>query len=634
MAANKVARDLRPYLVRYGVVWLSLPAALVAGVVAHTYWSRSPAALAGGSVLVAFICVGLVAYVWHVSSARDAVTRGMATVSTALGSGWVTLATILGPLQRPVIDIFLWGGIAVCVAHNARRLLRGEGGDHADGWSDLAEKIRLPKSRVVRASVDGPRFEARVALDRGRQTHEDAQSAGKRIASALGVPPSVRVVPDPEDGGTVTVYGVTEDVLRESRMWPGPSSYGGSFADGFRIGIYENGQPVMLHLAGDKATGRAPTHLLAVGMSRAGKTQGVETLAGDAETRRDMVLWLGDSAKGAQSTSAVAAGLDWFARTAGEIKAMIKAAYDIARARSNWLGERGYTDWQQGCGIPALVVWIEEAHEHIADNPVFDALCKQGLSAGVFLIASTQRPSYMSMSTESRSQFGAVWCFGVNNDTDAAFVVPDEVMDAGVSPGQWRNLYPGKSLLVAPGIDPQQWSMPLRSFDLDRDYLRQVVKQAAEVRAELDPVSAQIAGEAYARRGGQSAKAESEGQLEIFDQLEDLPALPDDPGVPVDIDPSAELEAPHPPGMTFAIPQQPVRQLDATQAAKALRQHLADRVATGDTQIGPAALSEFRQSIGRSRTWVSRQLTALADDGVVEETSQPGVYLLRELVPT
>ena len=625
--AETLARDPR-----YLMPWVLLPAPLLAAGIAHAAWADSPAHLAFGALGMGAAATGVTALTWRTSKARDAITRALSAASMGAAGAWTTLATVAGPCTRPLLDVLVVGGAGLCVAHTARRALRGHGGDGDNKWGEFAEKIRLPKSRVVRASVDGPRFEATVQLDPGRQTQADAQAAAPHLASALGVPATVRIVPDAEDGGRVSVHGVTTDVLKTSTPWPGPSAPGDSLAVPAQVGVYEDGQPVSVWLAGDPASGRAPSHLIIAGMTRAGKTQGAQLLMGELLTRRDVVVWLGDSSKGAQTAGPLLSGLDWYACEPSAIKTMIASAYQVAKARSQWLGQRGFTEWVPECGIPALVVWIEEAHEHISDSPKFDALAKQALSAGVFLIASTQRASYMSMSTEARAQFGTAWCFGVQDDADAGFVLPDVVLDTGVSPARWRNGHPGKSLLATPGVDEQRWSMPLRTYALDREQLQQTVEQTAGIRAGLDELSARIAGPAYTNRNHTRPQATVAGAGGHDERLDEVPALPDDPGVPTDVDPTCELEAPQPPGLVFSPPAQPVRQLSTEQATAALREHLRKLAENNEREIGPAGLVQFRQQIGRSRTWVSRQLAALVDEGVVFETGRPGVYALGELV--
>lgn len=99
--------------------------------------------------------------------------------------------------------------------------------------------------------------------------------------------------------------------------------------------------------------------------------------------------------------------------------------------------------------------------------------------------------------------------------------------------------------------------------------------------------------------------------LSDVDIDQELPALPDAAAV-----------------LPFAAPAGPVQDLDQEEAHAELLA-LIDRMETaGQTRIRPADIAQQWQ--GRSRTWVSRTLAALVDEGRLRETGKPGRY---DIVP-
>src|SRR5699024_3886605 len=92
---------------------------------------------------------------------------------------------------------------------------------------------------------------------------------------------------------------------------------------------------------------------------------------------------------------------------------IIKTLKHVIKARTDYLGARGYKAWAPGCGLSFLVLQIEEASIFLEDlDPdEIKAVAKAARSAGLALKLSLQRPSHDELDTTARSQFGGVACY-------------------------------------------------------------------------------------------------------------------------------------------------------------------------------------------------------------------------------
>src|SRR5690606_15598369 len=194
--------------------------------------------------------------------------------------------------------------------------------------------------------------------------------------------------------------------------------------------------------------------------------------------------------------------------------------------RQAWLGAHGYRSWEpaaatpqtdpahscrkgQACGCPGmpyLVTWFEEAANTLRaiDDDIFTGIAQEARSAGMSLIVSMQRASGYQISTDTRASLPSALCFGLNDDRDATFALPSDVLDAGANPAAWGNKRPGYCYLCAAPIHEDRWSTPSRTFRNDVVALEWVTRAFAPVRATVDPVTAQaatqVAGNAYTNR--------------------------------------------------------------------------------------------------------------------------------------
>lgn len=431
-------------------------------------WGRDPDAAPWGAVAIALGTAGLSLLAWRAGRARGAIVRAHAAASVAFAGGWLLVATLSSPWQRPVIDVWVVLALVGGVSWNVRRGLRGQGDEHDTGWSALAEKVKLPGSRILSPVRDGHQVRATIEADRGAQTTADITAARERIASGLGVPAAgVRIAPDPDSAARAQLTVVTRDVLRTPTPWAGPSAAGGTIAAPVVLGIRETGEPLQLWLPGDHRAGRAATHVLITGMTGAGKSAAARLLLAEVLTRTDAEVWLIDTVKARQFVRPFTSRVAELATDTDRARVLIGKLPSLIADRADQLGERGHDQWQPGCGLPFLVVHVEEAASVVATSRPFALAAQTGRSAGVALVVSLQRAVHTNLPTDVRQQMGAALAFGCRPGDERFSGLSADILAAGASPQAWGASRPGYCYAEVPGVDPVLWPSPARTFVSD-----------------------------------------------------------------------------------------------------------------------------------------------------------------------
>ncbi|WP_043175256.1 plasmid transfer protein TraB [Streptomyces sp. NRRL B-24484] len=635
---------LPPWLLAGGVGILSLPA--------HLAWGGSAAASAG----LTLASVGLTAATWWAGKPTTQQRRLHSAITVAAGTGWFTAAALAGPAAGPLGSLYFIGGSALAATWNVRQLLRvnPEGGA---GSADkgLLEKVGLAKTMVTGGSVAPNKATFDLQLPPGELTPDDVAKALPRLAGAFKVAKNaVRMTPDADDSSRATLTVVPNDLLKAGAPHPGPSHPGGSIADPVVVGIYEDGTPMVLFFPGDPEEGRNAMHLLGMGMTGSGKSEGCITALSEVITRRDVIVWASDPAKAEQTLGPLLPAIDWAALDMTSTKAMVEALKAVIPARTSWLAKYGYKQWEPACaevqadgspGMPYLIAWFEEAAKTIreTDDDVFTGIAQEARSAGLSLVVSLQRASGSQMSTDTRASLGSSWVFGLRDERDAGFALPDEALDAGAAPHAWKDKKPGYSYLVANGVPETFWATPGRAFLTPADYTAWAVTEFADVRAVCDPVTGNAAARAIGGAFLQRTRypiPDQPGHQDGPDEWDDEDEQPlyldpdqdDEDGDDVGwIDPQAEL----PPVQTIvrlgAPPQgPPARKLNQHEARQAMTEILAEFESEGRTDVGPADFMEHCDRFNRSRQWVSGQVADMVLLGRLRETDRAGRY---EIVP-
>lgn len=626
------------------IAWLSLP--LLALLARHFSTGSIPAAMAAAMGIL-IVIAGLTGFTWHVFHARGHSIRVHASLSVGAAGLWLLIALVAG-LRAPVIWwIWALGGIGVCAAWTLRRVARGEGKDtHADdgGQRALTDAVGLAGARIERPRVEGRKVKATMQLAPGEHTTADAQAAARRIDSKLGLRRgATRVIENPDDESRPRIEIIPKDPLVKRIEWAGPNAPGESIAEVIEFATRDDATRAGLWFPGQDHPVRVAAHFKVAGMTGAGKTKGGLIICANAITRPDAGLIYIDPVKGIQSVGPIVDGVDLPIIERPKAVAFMKRLPTLIRTRTDWLGRNGFDQWEPGCGIQYLIVWIEESADLIADSTSFTKTTEQARSAGISLVASQQRWSHDRVDTSARANFGGGICFGVDNQDSAQMVLSDETIDANAAPWVWKNTKPGYLYLEAPGVDSQLWPVPARADWAEKAHLAEVVAEFGS--PGLDDVTAAAIGALYAdhvslvgegkapwQKPMVTATRMPAGVVEAYEDVDDeeiddenvVPEQPE-PGFMDDIDPEQDIPEDDDPILAIggAVPQiRPGR----SEAVALLEAELKERAAAGSSTIEPKDLVEFRLKVGRSPGWLSGELSRLVEEGLLSAEPDRGVY--------
>ncbi|MFJ5646390.1 plasmid transfer protein TraB [Streptomyces sp. NPDC093223] len=635
----------------YTPPWILTGAVGVAGAGANTMWSESP----WGGVGLTLASVSLTAATWWAGRSTSAQRRLHSAITVAAASTWVTAAALSGPMTGPLPDLYAMGGATLALSWNIRQIMRSSAPETSGSDSDkgLLEKVGLARTKLRDVKVEPNRVTVPYELPGGELTNDDVTKAVPRIASALDVPvTSIRVQHDPDSARKGQFVIVPEDMLKTPTVWPGPFAPGQSVAVPLRIGVYDDGSDLVLPLL-------EAIHILIMGMTGSGKTEGALDVLLELLTRRDVAVWLADAAKSGQDFQPLLPALDWAALDTPSASAMVAAVQAAIPARTSWLRDHSYREWEPaaaelqtdpahscakagacGCaGMPYLVAWFEEAAKLLRElgDDTFTGIAQEARSAGVSLVVSMQRASGYQLSTDTRASLPAAMCFGVRGD-DAGFALPEEVLDAGANPAAWGNKRKGYVYLVSAGIEEDLYATPARTFwtgpggEYER-IARLVATHFAPVRAELGDVTAaaaeRVAGDLFTNRraragvDGHAAPAaapelteEQESEMEIARYVDAEDA---------DVDATEELPAAE---ADVALPE---AKPSPEEARELLDEVIGMLASVGPGTVAVRQLSPYLEQIGRDRSWVSKQMKRLAEEGRLAPMGEDGVY---RLIPT
>ncbi|MFF3420959.1 plasmid transfer protein TraB [Streptomyces sp. NPDC002698] len=636
-SASGIAAWLTHRAKPYTPPWLVTGAVGLAGVGAHHQWNDSPWAGVG----LTLASVGLTAATWWAGRSTGPQRRLHSAITVAAASGWVTAAALSGPTAAPLSDLYLMGGAVLSLSWNIRQAMRSSDPETTGSDSDkgLLEKVGLARTKLRDVKVEPNRITVPYELPAGELTHDDATKAIPRIASALDVPlTAIRHQADPESARKGTFVIVPEDQLKTPTLWPGPYAPGESVAVPLRLGVYDDGSDLVIPLLD-------AIHILIMGMTGSGKTEGAVDFLFELLTRRDVVMWLADAAKAGQDFQPLIPALDWAALDTPSAAAMVTAVQAVIPARTGWLRDHAYRSWEPaaarvqssaahscaasgacGCdGMPYLVAWFEEAAKLLRElgDDAFTGIAQEARSAGVSLVVSMQRASGYQLSTDTRASLPAALCFGVRGD-DASFALPEEVLDAGANPSAWGNKRKGYVYAVSAGVDEDLYATPARTFwtGPSGEYEKAaawIVQRFTGVRAGLDAVTeaaaAKAAGSLFTGRQDRAASpaAVAEGQA-----LEPALLDPED----ADLDATAEL-----PAVEHDV-QLPNDKPSPEAARELLDELVAMLASVGPGTVAVKQLGPYLEQLGRDRSWVSKQLKQLAEAGRLAATGEEGVYRL------
>lgn len=587
------------------------------------HFGGSQPALGLAVILVTLGAAGLGFQAWALAHDRHPPLRYALTGSTYIVAQWLAMLIWTGPHRwwNTFFVIFAWlvvGMWALPRLHVLRRDPRDSTGEQEDGlMQELNLKgFRFGKPNVQHDPVTGEptraEYDVKHRLGATRQT---LTSALPNLESAVGAPEGLSRAVKPDDGKSnhTKLTLILKDPLVGRVPYDGPSHPGGSITDPALIGMYDDGEPVYVWIAGgtDKDGIKfPPTGYAFMGMTRAGKTVTENRLLIEAViTKRDAVLLYLNRSKGEQDVGPIIDGVEVavltddnsaYTEALRQVRAIISYRQkELARfGVSAWSSDRCFYNTPTNAAgermapMPALVVHAGEADailESAGELAVY--LSSKGLSTGVLAGYSLQRWAATSMPTDLRFNIGARMCFGVGDDYSAGFALTDTTIAAGAHPENWRNTKPGRFFIEAAGIPDTRWPVAAKGIgDVDDDALYD------NMRADCALYGPQMAkldqGSAVATRGWWARHARETDALrdKILGRGEHAPKpapTSTDTPTPTPITrPEAPTVTPHPAAATFdASPPSDAQDPDGMAAADDTEAEIASTTHVGDDSI-------------------------------------------------
>ncbi|WP_436528599.1 ATP-binding protein [Actinoplanes sp. HUAS TT8] len=424
------------------------------------------------------ICSTLIVWcTWGVGRARKFELRVASMLMSICSCGGLFVLTFR-PWSFDAVMVYLIIMITTSLLLAVTKLLRGDGTDARAGvFGELGDRVRelqdIGKTGTPKM-IDGRIVTHTEMVHGGNFADLQKKEVRTAIASSLDVPVGgVRMVPDRGTPRVGRMEISPVDMLENPPAWPGLSAPGGSIADPIRLAVYQTGSIVPLILPGDpKAERNAIGVLVLLGASGSGKTALQLELACEARSRVDAEVVYIDGRKGLQLPKAFRDAMHVMIhnQTDGEryLDGMIA---EVAR-RAAQIGGHGHDQWTAGCTkCPKFqVVIVDEASKFIESEDTMVELAESVRSVGIFVLLGQQRATGDRLPTSVRSTIGGVIVMGVRDIAEAARLLSEETIEAGADPS-WKNRKPGALYAEVPGTDPEDWSLPGRTFKIDRDEL-------------------------------------------------------------------------------------------------------------------------------------------------------------------
>jgi hypothetical protein len=595
----------------------------------------------------------LTALAWKLSHHRSSLRRMHATATTAVTGVWFAAATSVGPFEGHAMSYFtVVGSVTTALTWNMAYAIRQQGGEGRGDdalrelFGEKADVVGLPGSKMHTIKATAHKVLAKLVTPSGTRTLEDMQRKRGNIEAALQLPAgSVSVALDEDRADHAQVTITDPRVMKNPIPWPGPSRPGESIAEPVRIGLYQDADDALYTVL--------EHHLLTMGMSGSGKSfGGLWSLLAEVITRCDVAVWAADITKKTQTLGALAPALDWFVTSKKDAMAMLDAVQAIIAPRTDYLASKRLKGWEPGCGLTFLVVVLEEASDILAamtDKQLdrFVSTMRAARSAGIFIDASLQRAIWNQLDTNARAQFAGAMCFGVQNDKDAGFGLPDHVLEAGATPERWQSNRPGTCYLSAPGVPEEKLAIPVKTFFFEDAQMRAHALANPASARPLDEATMRAAGQAYAQRTAPSdiagddtpetvttaAMADDAAHTEdedVTSTTEEYQTTPDpDPSIQATMDdeigepPFTDEEEEN-----FAFVR-PAEKMTPAEALDEVLAQLSDWAETGREHFETRDLRPVLDRTGYSRAWALKQIKKLVEDEVLEHGEDGGYTILK-----
>jgi hypothetical protein len=352
---------------------------------------------------------------WRKGALRNEERRYKRVVIGA-GGAWLLLSMIAG--VGGVMHVILWVvGLAIAAPWWKHRWIRPKYPLQEQWAAEVGDdKGPLPGSRIIGVDNGSKRVTGDIALVAKRgQLASKIVDQTEIVAGCLNIT-MAELALEPHASGKPNMAKITllkgGNPLQKVQKWDGA----GIEPDGSAvIGTYADGSPIVYRWFNSDSV----FHGMFSGGSGAGKSRLLDLLL-CMERKSDVpvVSWVGDPQMG-QSLPEWTTNVDRFAMGPEETVQMLADAYRVMKKRNEslasekWVdkggrdrtGHRGFTPTLE---MPLLSVWIEEAHEVLADKTglkLAEAISKMGRKCGVSLKIVTQHPDLSQIPSETlRSQ--------------------------------------------------------------------------------------------------------------------------------------------------------------------------------------------------------------------------------------
>lgn len=412
---------------------------------------------------LAFTCASIVAFfVNEYARPRDEFLRIHAVGTTFIVGGLLTMTIWIGvPRTWVYALIFIIPTLALTWNVRQFRIIRGEGKDTHEIRNSWTEALGTDGTKVLDVRRDDRVVRLRVRGLHGKSA-KDIAALVPGLNAITGLHPgAVRAIESQHRADEADIVLTLNDTLNVDAPRPTWDGVRRSVASGVNLGTYEDGELVNLVLLGSKSY--APSQLQVMGMSRSGKSHLFRLFCWALSETFDAVLWVSDTIKGAQTLSPVMPAISRFEPTREGTRVMLDDVERIIRYRSGELGRMHLDEWEPGCGLPALFVWVEEAARVLGGNERWTRLAESSLSTGVIMVDSMQRTDHRNKSTNARSQVASSLCFGVNDPEDSAMILSERVQAVSQA-HNWKTRHQGRFYADIVSADYEHQIMPARTF--------------------------------------------------------------------------------------------------------------------------------------------------------------------------
>lgn len=532
-AGLRVAEPDLSALLRVLAPWLILAAAFIAAPLCRWFAEAKQVTVLAAWCFAASTAV-LTGLSLHLTRERKPLGRLHEAVNTAAPLSLVTITIGYGINIEVMLPAAVLG-LTTCILWNRRHtrhstgelaVQHGTGGGRSE-W-DAFTREHLPQLHGSTMQVlrdDSEEFLAGLKLGEA-SLPSDVGNVLDRLTRYAG---GLRGGADLISGDfldKVVVHVMRKDPLRTVFDWQGPNAPGESIAEAIEgLGRYRNKRDLVMllpHRVLPDGAVKVQSHLLTVGMSRAGKGAAGEIIDVSVATRRDAAVVFCDPVKADQGAGPISEGAAYLLDTSAKIKAFFhRLVHHTIPARAKYLGDptrnrlgKICREWEPGCGLTWVLVHVAEASA-LAGNELMTQITERAASVGIMIHIEVQKGIHDRLDTNARSNTGAGLAFGCYNEDDAALVLASELLELGVNPGAWKNNHPGMCYYQAPGIPLSQQTVPAR-FGRHADDGSTVIAALREYMhlvEPLDPITAASWGEPFAKY--QAEQAAKQGRAPV-----------------------------------------------------------------------------------------------------------------------